>query len=63
MGQGQLGGGIQWGHTGLCLAPILYCNDLEDGVERERIRQFKAGRESWILEKAGLNPVLSGDVG
>lgn len=45
------------------LAAVLQCNDLEDGVEGEGIRQFKTGRELWILERTGIHPVLSGDVG
>lgn len=45
------------------LAPVLQCHDLEDGVEGQSIRQFKAGRELWILERTGIHPALSGDVG
>lgn len=32
-------------------------------MEGESIRQFKAGRELWILERIGIHPVLSRDVG
>ncbi len=34
----------------------------KDGVEGESIRQFKAGRELWILVRIGIYPVLSRDV-
>lgn len=45
------------------LAPALQCNDLEDGIEGESIRQFKAGKELWILKRTGIHPLLSRDVG
>lgn len=45
------------------LAPALQCNDLEDEVEKESIRQFKAGRELRLLKRTGIHPALSRDVG
>lgn len=45
------------------LASALQCNDLENGVERESIRHFKARRELWILKRLGIYPVLSRDAG
>lgn len=44
-------------------APALQCNDLEDGGEKESIRQFKAGRELRLLKRTGIHPALSRDVG